>query len=614
MRETIETLVISAMRSAIEAGELPLDDVCDPGVERPRDPENGDWASSVALRCAKQAGMKPRDVAQAIVGHIRKSDLIESVEIAGPGFINMRLSASALQDVLRDVTIQQEDYGRCNLGSGRRIQIEYVSANPTGPMHVGHGRWASLGDSLGNVLDHAGWDVEREFYINDYGNQMNIFAASVSVRYLQICRLMDERGILAEEAVDLLREDTELPVEERVYSEEMGEDSYGGAYIVDIAMQIFEDVGKKWAAADEKSREDYFLERSYKQVLAHMEKVLASCGCHFDVWFSERTLHQVDETGESDITRAIARLDKAGYMYEKEGALWFRSTDPRLAKYKDDKDRVVRKADGTYTYFAADIAYHNNKFNRGFDRVINIWGADHHGYVARVQSVCGALGYDGRLDVIIGQLVNLLRDGVPVRLSKRAGTMVTFEELLRLVGSDATRYLMVNKSADQTIDFDITEATRQDSSNPVFYVQYAHARICSILRRAAGVPDEDADTADMGELADVLIDLDADLSVLTDESELALMRRISEFPEILESAARDYAPFRLTHYAEDLASSFHQFYTRCHVLTDDEVLTNARLYAVNASRIVLAIVLSLLGVSAPSTMHHRDADEAGDES
>ena len=331
---------------------------------------------------------------------------------------------------------------------------------------------------------------------------------------------------------------------------------------------------------------------AYDAVLSHNKDVLADFGLNFDVWFSERTLHAKDEAGESIISKTIAELDELGFIYEKDGATWFRTSD-----FGDDKDRVLVKADGAYTYFAPDIAYHKNKLDRGHSRCVDLLGADHHGYIKRIQSVGHVFGHPGQPEVIIGQMVNLFRDGEAVRMSKRTGEMVTFEELIEEVGADATRYLMLSRSTDQTIDFDIAEAKRQDSSNPVYYVQYAHARICSILRKAAGEESIDADEA-----AARLIPADASLEPLVEEAELNLARKIDEFGGLVESCARDLAPFRLTHYAQELAACFHQFYTRCHVLTDDAALTTARLYAADATRRVLENVLYLLGVSAPQRM------------
>lgn len=584
MEDQLEEVVSRALAQAIESGELVLDEMPDVALERPKDEKNGDWASTVALRVAKEAHRPPREIAQLIVSHIPVDGIVDEVSIAGPGFINFRLSDAAWHEVIRQAHEQGAGYGRTCVDPARpdyrpTVLLEYVSANPTGPMHVGHGRWAALGSSLARVMEHAGWDVTQEFYINDAGNQMGIFASSVSVRYLQIVRLM-RAGATQEAAVETLVADTARDISEREYSAELGENAYGGAYIVDIAAEILADEGDRWVDSDETSREEHFRERAYTQVLAHVREVLKRSRAEFDVWFSERTLHEVGPDGTSAITRAIDALRDRGHIYEKDGATWFRATT-----FGDDKDRVLVKADGDYTYFAADIAYHADKFARGFDKAINIWGADHHGYVARMQAACAALGNAGKLDVIIGQLVNLLRDGTPVRLSKRAGTMVTFEELLDEVGVDATRYLMLSRSTDQTVDFDIEVAKKQDDSNPVYYVQYAHARICSILKKA-----------------DRPVNAQADLSLLVDPAEIELARRISEFGSLVVSAAHDYAPFRLTHYVEGLASTFHSFYARCQVITDDAALTDARLYLCDTVRGLLELVLGLLGVSAPDQM------------
>lgn len=566
MRETISRLVTDAIRAAVEAGEIVLDTLPDPAVERPRDPEHGDWATTVALRASKSAKMSPRDFAAIVAPRLDTSPDVAAVEIAGPGFINVRLAPAALQRVLTQARAERGDFGRMDLGEGRRVQIEFVSANPVGPMHVGHGRWAAIGDALGNVLDHAGWRVEREFYVNDAGVQMNQFARSLSARYLE-----------------LLGRDIEFP-----------EDGYRGDYIVDIARDLVESEGDRWVDADAEEREVHFREIGYAKVLEHIRSVLSGIGVEFDVWFSERTLHAVGEDGTTAIERGIARLGEAGYIFEHEGATWFRSTD-----FGDDKDRVIVKADGEYTYFAADIAYHFDKLQRGFDRLIDIWGADHHGYVPRMKAAVAALGHPGALDIVIGQLVNLFRGDEVVRMSKRTGDMVTFEELLEEVGGDATRFFFLRRSTDQPVDFDIDLAKEQSSDNPMYYVQYAHARICSILRRAAEVADAGADIDAI--VAD-LIDDDADLSVLIEDAELALMRKISELQDVVELAARDLAPYRLTYYAVDLASAFHQFYNRCRVMCEDPTVRRARLYAVDATRIALSTTLSLIGVASPTSM------------
>ena len=569
VKEAISSLVTSALQAAIDAGELPLEALPDPALERPRDTSHGDWATSVALRSARMAGMNPRQIAEIVSARMAGHPDVAAVEIAGPGFINIRLSAAALQRVLRVAREQGRDFGRIDLGEGRRVQVEFVSANPVGPMHVGHGRWAALGDSMARVLEHAGWNVEREFYINDAGVQMDIFAKSVAARYTELCGQDDV-----------------------VFEENW----YQGAYITEIAREIFADEGVRWFDADPAERETHFKARAYAQVLAHLKVVLSGMGVEFDVWFSELTLRDKGSDGLTAIERGIAALRDAGYIYELDGATWFRSTD-----FGDDKDRVLVKANGEYTYFAADIAYHKNKFDRGFDRVINIWGADHHGYVARMKAACSALGHEGQLDVVIGQLVNLFRNGEAVRMSKRTGEMVTFEELLDEVGADAARYWFLRRSTDQPVDFDIELARQQSADNPVFYVQYAHARICSIIRKATGneLTEEPVTAAS---LAAEFVPGHADLSPLTQDAELALMRKLSEFGEVVEAAASDLSPHKLTRYAEELAAQFHQFYTQCRVMTDDPALTTARLYAVDATRSALEAVLGLLGVGAPERM------------
>jgi arginyl-tRNA synthetase len=569
VRDLVAELVTNATAAAVSAGQISLAEIPAAEPERPRDPSHGDWATSIALRSAKAAGMKPRDIAEIIASHIAQHPDIASVEVAGPGFINLRLAPSALQRVLRDAREQGTDFGRLTAGGGKRVQVEFVSANPTGPMHVGHGRWAALGDAMARVLEHAGWRVEREFYVNDAGNQMDIFAKSVAGRYLELCG----------------------------HEVEFEDDWYRGPYIVEIAREILDAEGDVWAQAPAAEREAHFKEKAYTQVLAHLQHVLSEFGVDFDVWFSERTLHESGPDGVTPIERAIDDLRERGYIFEKEGAVWFRSTD-----FGDDLDRVLKKSDGNYTYFAADIAYHKNKYDRGFDRVINIWGADHHGYVPRMQAAVSALGHAGQLDVVIGQLVNLFRAGEAVRMSKRTGEMVTFEELVSEVGRDAARYFFLQRSSDQSVDFDIELARRQSNDNPVYYVQYAHARICSILRKAAGHDTAD-DALNVASLAAEIVPPDADLTLLAGEAELSMMRKLAEFSEVVEVAARDLAPSRLTRYAEDLAAAFHQFYTQCRVVDPDAPqLTSARLYAVDALRSALAAVLGLLGVSAPERM------------
>ena len=560
-------LLTAAMDAALADGSLALAATPTIELERPRDAAHGDWASPVALRLAKEVGRSPRDIARVIVDHLPADDAVASAEIAGPGFINLTLSAAALAQILVEAHDAGGDFGR-GAPKGEYVQIEFISANPVGPMHVGHGRWAALGDSLALVMEHAGYEIQREFLLNDEGNQMNIFAESVAERYLELLgRPFDVEQI-----------------------------GYKGAYIKDIAQQIIDAEGDVWAEKPADERRAYFRERSYAQVLDNMKSICDRFGVRFDEWFSEHQLHVPDASGKTAIQRSIDGLREAGYIFDEDGAIWFKST-----VFGDEKDRVLIKKDGVATYFAADVAYHDNKFKRGFDRVINIWGADHHGYIPRMMAVVAALGYPDQLEILLGQLVTLMRGGQPVRMSKRTGEMVTFEELIDEVGTDAARYHLVRISSDQQLVFDIEVAKDQSANNPLYYVQYAHARICSVMRKAAGLgADEEAD---IDAVAAGLTLETPDLTLLTDESEIALMRKLAGFSELVERAARDRAPFRLAHYGEELAALVHQFYGRCPVLIDDDpALSAARLYEVNAARWALKVVLSLIGVSAPTKM------------
>ena len=568
IREELENLIAASISAAREDGSLVIDQQPAPALERPRDLSNGDWASTVAMRSSKLAHKNPREIAQVIVDHIPANTMIASVDIAGPGFINIKLASSAFQSVAARVRAERSDFGRGQLPEGepRKINLEYVSANPTGPMHVGHGRWASLGDAMARVMRHAGYEVSEEYYINDHGVQMDVFGSSVSVRYMQ-----------------LLGHDVEMP-----------EKCYGGGYVKDIAQGIIDREGNKYEQLSEEERTAAFRELAYQEMLGLIESTLTGFGTTFDTWFSERSLYVADESGTSAVQRSLAAMEEKGYLYQKDGATWFRSTD-----FGDDKDRVLLKEHGEYTYFMSDVAYHYDKMQRGFDHLIDLWGADHHGYIKRCEAMLAAWGYPGALEVVLGQLVNLFRDGEAVRMSKRTGEMVTFAELIDEVGVDATRFLMLSRSSDQPIDFDIEVAKKKDASNPVYYVQYAHARICSILRKAAG---EGAEELSADELSAKVIPADVDLSALTHESEIALMRKMDDFGELIALAARDRAPFRLTHYAQELAGLFHQFYTNCHIIGEEPAVQNARLALADAARIVLALTLNLIGVSAPEKM------------
>lgn len=570
--EKLARLILASEEAAGKHGRLPEAAARGepPLLERPKRKEHGDWSTNFALVAAATHGLTPREFAEILVDEMPPDPYLERVEIAGPGFINFHLNQQALLcDVLLAVDEGAEAYGHVDIGAGVKVQVEFVSANPVGPMHVGHGRWAALGDSLANVLAAAGHEVEREFYVNDYGNQMRIFGASVEARY---CELLDS-------------------------PHEFPEEGYGGRYIVEIAQEIVDADGDAHLSLDRDERIKLFTERAYTQVLDHIKKTLAGMGVIFDVWFSEKTLH---ESGAIDAV--ITELRSKGHVYDADGAVWLRSTE-----FGDDKDRVLIRENGQPTYLAADVAYHANKLRRGFDKIINIWGADHHGYVKRMEAAVEALsGKKGVLEVIIGQLVNVLRGGEPVRMSKRTGEMITFEELLDEVGPDAARYYFLTRSTDSALDFDIDLAKEQSSKNPVYYVQYGHARICSILRKAVadgvlGGAGEGELSIDDGLLSRITTTPER-LARLTEEAEYDLISHLSRLPEEVREAALRRAPYKLTTYAYETARRFHNFYERCRVITDDAELTAARLFLVKCSRQVLANVLGLIGVSAPERM------------
>lgn len=570
VRESLEIIVTDALSSALQDGSLALETIPAPALERPREEAHGDWACTVAMRLAKEARMNPRQIAQIIIDHLPENALVATTDIAGPGFINFTLNPASFQEVVREVREKGEEYGKSELAEPCKVNLEYVSANPTGPMHVGHGRWAALGDAMARVMRHAGYSVDEEFYVNDEGNQMNVFADSLVVRYLQ-----------------LLGEKIELP-----------EQSYGGAYMIELAKQIVDTDGDAWRDVDPDERRQAFRERGYAAMMDSVRDTLALFGNQFDTYFSEHSLFIPGDDGKNKVQHAFDAMKERGFIYENEGATYFRSTE-----FGDEKDRVLIKQNGELTYFMSDVAYHYDKKQRGYDLLLDIWGADHHGYIPRCKAMMAAWGYPDDLEVVLGQLVNLYRDGKAVRMSKRTGEMITFRELIDEVGVDATRYLMLSRSSDQPIDFDIEVAKKQDATNPVYYVQYAHARICSILRKAAreqGI--EQAESLSPAQLAEALELDDAPLDLLAHESELALMKQIDGFTDLVAGAARDRAPFRLTHYAQDLASLFHSFYTNCRVIDEDSALTKARLALVDATRINLAQALGLLGVSAPAVM------------
>lgn len=522
-------------------------------VEVPKDKSHGDFATNAAMLLTKQAKMKPRDIAQAIVDSLNKeSKLIEKVEIAGPGFINFYLSQNWLYDILPVVEAQDTAYGSVDIGKGEKVQVEFVSANPTGLLHMGNARGGALGDSLANLLKMAGYDVTKEFYINDAGNQIVNLGLSLEARYRQ---LLGETGC-------------EIP-----------ENGYHGQDIIDTAQRIVDAVGDSFLQLPEAERQEKMIATALDEKIAAIKSGLAAFGVEYDVWFSETTLH---ESGA--VKEVVDLLTEKGMTYEKDGAIWLKTTD-----FGEEKDEVLIRSNGIPTYFAADIAYHKNKFDRGFKRVINIWGADHHGHVARMKRSMDAIGYNGDdLTVLLMQLVRLYQNGEVVRMSKRTGQYVTLQELIEDVGKDAARYFFIMRNPDSHLDFDLDLAKEQSSDNPVYYVQYAHARINSILKATGKAVPKAAE---------------CDLTLLKEEAELELIRKIANLPTEIAYAAEQLEPYRMARYATELATLFHSFYNSCRVINeDDEALTNARLVLVNAARITLRNVLTMLGVSAPERM------------
>ncbi|HYH42427.1 MAG TPA: arginine--tRNA ligase, partial [Burkholderiales bacterium] len=547
-------------------------------LDRTKDPLHGDYACNIALQLARVLKRKPREIAEAIVAALPPSPLIEKAEIAGAGFINIFLSLSFKQSLVTQILAEGAVFGRNALGRRKKVQVEFVSANPTGPLHVGHGRGAAYGASLANVLDASDFDVAREYYVNDAGRQMDILALSTWLRYLEI----DGKGI------------------------DFPSNAYRGDYVHAMARALHESAGQSYvrpasalleglpdAAADPEAHLDALIARAkgllgegYEAIHAHvLERQLADCredltqfGVVFDTWFSERSLYDSGRVAE-----VIARLTATGHIFEKDGAQWFRST-----QFGDEKDRVVQRENGQYTYFASDIAYHLDKFERGFDLLIDVWGADHHGYVARVKGALEALALPkDQLTVALVQFAVLYRNGEKVSMSTRAGEFVTLRELRDEVGNDAARLFYVLRKGDQHLDFDLDLAKSQSNENPVYYIQYAHARVCSVHEQWAG---------DAASLATV------DMSALTTEHERVLLERLMAYPEAVEVAARDFAPHVIAFYLKDLAADFHSYYNATRILVEEEAVKHARLALATAARHVLHNGLTLLGVSAPEKM------------
>lgn len=553
--DNLYTRLAEAAEKAKAAGELNYESLPNYVLEKPREAQHGDWATNLAMVLTKQARKAPRDIANSIIKHLDTEGTWVSVcEIAGPGFINFRLDPNWLNGVIPEILVQGDNYGSVNLGQGEKVQVEFVSANPTGLLHMGNARGAALGDSLASLLSMAGYEVTREFYINDAGNQIHNFALSLEARYL-----------------NLLGKEVPFP-----------EEGYHGEDLIETVKGIIAKEGDKYLNVDPELRREFLVRYALEEKLTHIRETLADMGVHYDVWFSEQSLHD-----SGFVRETMEELAKKGYIYEKEGAQWLKST-----LFGDEKDEVVIRSNGTPTYFAADIAYHRNKFERGFKKVINIWGADHHGHVARMKGAMSALGYDPEnLQIILMQLVRLIQDGEVVRMSKRSGQYITLRELMDEVGKDAARFFFVMRDPDSTVEFDLDLAKKESSENPVYYVQYAHARLCSILRQGE---ENGFDVSVVPE--------ETDLQRLDSPEERELLKKLAELPNEIMVAARLMEPHRLAHYIHDLASLFHSFYNSHRVLVDDPGLRGARLSLIRSTKQVLANVLKILGVHAPERM------------
>ncbi|MEK4876296.1 arginine--tRNA ligase [Bacillus sp. FSL W8-0102] len=550
IQEQLKSEIKAAVLKAGLAAEEELPAIV---LETPKDKAHGDYSTNIAMQLARIAKKPPRQIADEIKNQFDRSQAsVKEIEIAGPGFINFFMDHHYLTKLIPAILEAKDRYGESNAGAGQKIQVEFVSANPTGDLHLGHARGAAVGDSLCNVMEKAGYEVTREYYINDAGNQIHNLALSVEARYFQA-----------------LGKDKDLP-----------EDGYYGEDIVQIGKRLAEEFGDRYLHVDEQERYQFFREYGLKYEMEKLKKDLENFRVSFDVWYSETSLYK-----NGKIDEALEVLRKSGYTYEKDGALWFRST-----AFGDDKDRVLIKSDGSYTYLTPDIAYHRDKFERGFDKVINIWGADHHGYIPRMKAAISALGFNAEnLEVEIIQLVHLYKNGEKMKMSKRTGKAVTMRELIEEVGLDAVRYFFAMRSGDTHMDFDLDLAVSQSNENPVYYAQYAHARICSILRQA--------------EEQQISIDDQVDLSLLGTEKEIDLLKKLGDFPLVIADAAEKRTPHRVANYIQELASAFHSFYNANKVLDQDHLsLSKARLSLVKAVQITLKNALSLIGVSAPEKM------------
>ncbi|WP_020059764.1 arginine--tRNA ligase [Bacillus sp. 123MFChir2] len=552
--EQVKELIKEEIKAAVIKAELATEEqITNVILETPKDKANGDFSTNAAMQLARVAKKAPRMIAEELVANFDKAKAsIEKIEIAGPGFINFYMDNSYLTDLIPTIITAGEAYGETNTGKSEKVQVEFVSANPTGDLHLGHARGAAVGDTLCNVLAKAGYDVSREYYINDAGNQIHNLALSVEARYMQALGL----------------------------EKEMPEDGYHGADIIGIGKRLAEEFGDRYVHVDAAESYEFYRQYGLKYELEKLQKDLGSFHVNFDVWYSETSLYK-----NGKIDEALAVLKERGEVFEEEGATWFRSTT-----YGDDKDRVLIKNDGSYTYLTPDIAYHRDKLERGFDKLINIWGADHHGYIPRMKAAIQALGYDkDTLEVEIIQMVQLYQNGEKVKMSKRTGKAVTLRELMEEVGVDAMRYFFAMRSGDSHLDFDMDLAVSKSNENPVYYAQYAHARVCSILRQ--------------GEELGLAAGGDVNYKLVASEKEVDLLKKLGEFPAAVAEAAQKRLPHRITSYAFDLAAALHSFYNAEKVLNQDNVeLSKARYDLMRAVRITLQNALALVGVSAPEKM------------
>ena len=571
-KDSVSQILNAAYQKAAEKGQLPAGAALSGTVEIPKDTANGDFAANHAMAGAKALHMAPRKIAETLIANADLADTwFSSVEVAGPGFINFRLADKWYADVLKAVTQEGADYGRSDIGHGQKVMVEFVSANPTGPMHMGNARGGVLGDALASVLDRAGYQVWREFYVNDAGNQIEKFANSIDARYQQL--------LLGEDQVAF------------------PEDGYHGDDIKDLAQLFYEAEGDKYLTVPVAERHQAMAEFGLRRNIPKMQEDLRRYGIEYDQWFFESSLHESGYVADS-----VQKLTDRGYTYEKDGALWLKTsqilTEQLLKSGKKQeeidklelKDDVLRRANGFYTYFAADIAYHRNKLEeRGFDKVINVWGADHHGHVARLKGAMDALGLDGehRLDIVLMQLVKLTRNGEVVRMSKRTGKAISLTDLLDEIPVDAARYFF-NSRPESPVEFDLELAIRQDSENPVYYVQYAHARICTLLSALAAEGHT--------------VPASADASLLSTAEEKELIKQLAALPEEIRLAARDYDPSRINRYVTELAARFHRFYTVCRIKGAESEVQAARLLLADCVRRVIAVSLNIIGVTAPEKM------------